>query len=113
MKMKKQIKNKNKNKNNMTLLPTTTDIKSFLRDKPRATVLEIRNHFHQEVKNNMVYSFGKEGDILAFDMSDEFFEILLEVIRDDEVCVEHDTLAHLISDNQHIDGLFPIVLTLK
>jgi hypothetical protein len=100
---------------NTNTIPSMSQVKDFIRKNPRATVLEIRNFFQQKVADNSRFYVG--GKFVAFDMSSRFFQIIYSLLSEEDVEVNIDKMAHLISDSEMClvgdDEYIPIVFTIK
>ena len=87
-------------------------VKDYIRQNQRATISEIRDSFDMKQGNCMYIIDDK---IIGYDMPEYFFKLLQQVIKEDDVVVEHDPFCSLISDSEYLrDHRFhPIVLSVK
>lgn len=87
----------------MANLPQVNDIREFVKENPGATLIEIRDHFGQ--KNEDVDYFistpNPDGGQFYFlcDVTKDFYMVLQEFLRGDDVVVKEDPMACLISDD--------------
>lgn len=92
--------------------PSYDELKEFIRQRPRATICQIRDHFKQRGDDHI--KIGR--NIVASGINGAFFEYLQEFIKQDYVIVEEDAIACLISDSTRWTGpgkFLPVVLSIK
>ena len=96
------------------MLPSFSEIRSFIETHPRTTFCEIRDHFKQHGNNIITKQSNK---VIAFNIDTEFYNHLFSFIKENNVKCQYDSKACLACSREiqkNTNGLvfYPIVLSM-
>ena len=96
--------------------PSFLELRAFITMKPRATICEIRDHFNQVGDNIVETIIDRKKYVVAHSINGKFYNYLQDFMKEDDVIVEEDMIASLISDKTRYKGpvsFLPIILSIK
>ncbi len=100
------------------VFPSFLELKEFIKERPEATICEIRDHFNQQgddIVGVLKPGCKKKMWVLAYGINEKFFEHLQEFIKEPYVVCGTDMLACRISDKTMYRGpgeFLPLILSI-